>query len=90
MGRVNHFGMELKAVVIALQVTHGRDAAFTRVGQCFKTLRQFGNLVAMTHPDALAANEPSKKMPVAANSQVGLAKLVFLSRLDDAVHAMRH
>ena len=88
--RVRDFGMELNAVQLARLVRHAGDRGRRIAGDNLEAGRQFGDLVAVAHPDieqpmAFAVGtvlDVFEQGRVAAGSHLGIAKLAHLPAFD--------
>ena len=95
---VGHFGVELQGVEAAFFVAHAGDRARRRRAHDLEARGQFGDLVAVAHPDlehavavfALEIFDAFKKTGVVVGAHFGVAEFALGARLDLAAELLGH
>ena len=95
---VGHFGVELQGVEAAFFVAHAGDRARRRRAHDLEARGQFGDLVAVAHPDlehavavfALEVFDAFKKTGVVVGAHFGVAEFALGARLDLAAELLGH
>ncbi len=91
--RVHDFRMELHRVELAGVVADDRDRRALRLAEHAKAWRQFGDAVAVAHPDRVfLALDPDalEERAVGGDLDLGAAELAVMAGLDLAAELLRH
>src|SRR5262245_11929040 len=93
MRRVHHFEMELRRVAFARLVGDHRDWRVRRRRDRAETRRQFGDAVAVAHPDRIflaLLPDAVEELGILRHLDLGAAELAVMAALDLAAELLRH